>query len=73
METTRSHEFGSGAPKIPPGERAGRTQPPSGFEGMNYEQKRRPYKKGAEREEEEEKEPLVNKKEKRSDPEAYKA
>ncbi|MEI6947691.1 hypothetical protein V9K67_10895 [Paraflavisolibacter sp. H34] len=77
METMRSHEFGNGAPKIPPGDRSGRNQPPSGFEGMNYEQKRKPYKKGAERENEADTEPMANKmankKDKHNDPEAFPA
>lgn len=43
MESMREQEGREGQRSHSARER-NRTQPPSGFEGMNYEQKRRPYK-----------------------------
>ena len=45
MDNTRGQEGRKGQPHNTAGGRS-RNQPPTGFEGMNYEQKRRPYLEG---------------------------
>jgi hypothetical protein len=46
MENMRGEEGRKGQPHNNSAGGRGKTQAPTGFEGMNYEQKRKPYKEG---------------------------
>ena len=60
MDNARGHEGRKGQPHNNAAGGIERTQAPTGFEGMNYEQKRRPYRDGKRSEQEENEDPGSN-------------
>jgi hypothetical protein len=67
MENLRRGEGRKGQPHNNLSGEKNDRQAPSGFEGMNYEQKRKPYRKGESEDKDEKKDPGSDSKRRRDD------
>jgi hypothetical protein len=67
MEILRRDEGRKGQPHNDPSGKKKDRQAPNGFEGMNYEQKRKPYRKGESEDKNEKREPGSDSKRRRDD------
>jgi len=67
MENLRRGEGRKGQPHNNPSGGKNEEQAPTGFEGMNYEQKRKPYRKGESEDKNEKKDPGSDSKRRRDD------
>jgi hypothetical protein len=67
MENLRRGEGRKGQPHNNPSGEKNEEQAPTGFEGMNYEQKRNPYRKGESEDKNEKKDPGSDSKRRRDD------
>ena len=67
MEFLRRDEGRKGQPRNDPSGEKNEGQAPTGFEGMNYEQKRKPYRKDESEDKNEKRDPESDSKRRRDD------